>query len=191
MIRRMKSLLLVALLAASALAAPAKKYHFDVVAVTPKPEVKADVAKIAKERVEQQFKKALDSNPQLVSNLEGAPDWQTKADAYRRYLTQKGISGSYLVNVEITEASEAIEPMEGKSNSQRMVVHVGIHVLGETIPGRTMGFTGDGQATVKQEIGMKVREADRNYAWDGAAETAVNDALKTCFAKLAMPKVKQ
>src|SRR6185437_6119685 len=107
MIRRMKSLLLVALLAASALAAPAKKYHFDVVAVTPKPEVKADVAKIAKERVEQQFKKALDSNPQLVSNLEGAPDWQTKADAYRRYLTQKGISGSYLVNVEITEASEA------------------------------------------------------------------------------------
>jgi hypothetical protein len=191
MIRRMKSLLLVALLAASALAAPATKYHFDVVAVTPKPEVKADVAKIAKERVEQQFKKALDSNPQLVSNLEGAPDWQTKADAYRRYLTQKGISGSYLVNVEITEASEAIEPMEGKSNSQRMVVHVGIHVLGETIPGRTMGFTGDGQATVKQEIGMKVREADRNYAWDGAAETAVNDALKTCFAKLAMPKVKQ
>ena len=191
MIRRMKSLLVVALLAASALAAPAKKYHFEVAAVTPKPEVKADVAKIATERVEQQFKKALDSNPQLVSNLEGAPDPMTKADAYRRYLAQKGISGSYLVTVEITEASEAIEPMEGKSNSQRMVVHVGIHVLGETIPGRTMGFTGDGQATVKQEIGMKVREADRNYAWDGAAETAVNDALKTCFAKLALPKVKQ
>ena len=81
--------------------------------------------------------------------------------------------------------------MEGKPNTQRLVVHVGIHVLGETIPGRTMGFTGDGQATVKQEIGMKIRDVDRTYAWDGAAETAVTDALKTCFERLAKPKIKQ
>jgi hypothetical protein len=186
----MKSLLVVAMLAATVLAAPPKKYHFELTAVTPKPEVKADVAKIAQERVEAQFKKALESNPQLVAALDGAPDPMTKADAYRRFLTQKGISGSYLVTVEITDASEQLEPMEGKSNSQRMVVHVGIHVLGETIPSRTMAFTGDGAATVKQEIGMKVRDADRNYAWDGAAETAVADALKTCFAKLAQSKIK-
>jgi hypothetical protein len=192
MMPAMKSLLAVALLAAStvAVAAPAKKYHFELTAVTPKPEVKPDVAKIAQERVEAQFKKALDANPQLVSTLDGAPDPATKADAYRRYLAQKGISGSYLVTVEITDASEEIQPMEGKSNTQRMVVHVGIHVLGETIPDRTMGFTGDGQATVKQEIGMKVRDTDRNYAWDGAAETAVNDALKTCFTKLSLPHAK-
>ena len=133
---------------------------------------------------EAQFKKALDANPQLVSNLDGAPDPASKADAYRRYLTQKGISGSYLVTVEITDASEELQPMEGKTNSQREVVHVGIHVLGETIPGRTMGFTGDGQATVKQEIGMKIRDKDRNFAWDGAAETAVQDAMKTAFARL-------
>jgi hypothetical protein len=186
----MKSLLVLALVAGTAVAAPAKKYHFDLLSVTPKPEVKADVAKIAQERVEGQFKKAMQSNPQLVTELDGAPDPATKADAYRRFLTQKGIAGSYLVSVEITEASEEIEPMEGKSSSQRMVVHVGIHVLGETIPGRTMGFTGDGQATVKEEIGMKVRDVDRNDAWDGAAETAVNDALKTCFAKLAKAKSK-
>ncbi|HEX4351785.1 MAG TPA: hypothetical protein VGL61_01850 [Kofleriaceae bacterium] len=186
----MKSLLVVAMLTASVFAAPPKKYHFELTAVTPKPEVKADVAKIAQERVADQFKKALASNPQLVTALEGAPDPLTKADAYRRFLAQKGIAASYLVSVEITDASEQIEPMEGKSNSQRMVVHVGIHVLGETIPGRTMGFTGDGQATVKQEIGMKVRDVDRNYAWDGAAETAVNDALKTCFAKLSQPHAK-
>jgi hypothetical protein len=188
----MKSLLVLALVGSTmAVAAPPKKYHFELTAVTPKPEVKADVAKIAQDHIADQFKKALQSNPQLVTDLDNAPDPATKADAYRRYLTQKGITGSYLVTVEITEASEEIQPMEGKSNSQRMVVHVGIHVLGETIPGRTMGFTGDGQATVKQEIGMKVRDADRNYAWDGAAETAVGDALKTCFAKLAQPKTKQ
>lgn len=191
-----KSLFVVAAIAvlssAAASAAPAKKkYHFELTAVTPKPEVKGDVAKTAKERVEGQVNKAFESNPQLVAKLDGAPDPKTAADAYRRFLTQKGISGSYLVTVEITEASEEIQPMDGKANSQRMVVHVAIHVLGETIPGRTMGFTGDGQATVKQEIGMKIRDKDRNYAWDGAAETAVNDALKTAFEQLAKPKVKQ
>ena len=81
--------------------------------------------------------------------------------------------------------------MEDKKGAQRLVVHVGIHVLGETIPGRTMGFTGDGQATVKQEVGMKVRDKDRTYAWDGAAETAVDDAMKTCFAQLAKGHIKQ
>ena len=189
-----KRLILLLILAFStvATAAPAKKkYHFELTAVMPKPEVKGEVAKTAQERVEGQVKKAFESHPQLVGTLDGAPDPKTNADAYRKFLTKKGISGAYLVTVEITEASEEITPMEGKANSQRMVVHVGIHVLGETIPGRTMGFTGDGQATVKQEIGMKIRDKDRNYAWDGAAETAVGDALKTCFDQLAKPKVKQ
>jgi hypothetical protein len=169
---------------------PPKKYHFELTAVTPKPEVKADVAKIAQERVEAQIKKQFESHPQLVANLEGAPDPKTAAEAYRKYLVKKGITGAYLVTVEITEASEEVTPMEDKPNTQRMAVHVGIHILGETIPGRTMGFTGDGQATVKQEIGMKIRDKDRNYAWDGAAETAVQDALKTAFARLAKPQAK-
>src|ERR1700760_2077628 len=97
MMPAMKSLFALALMCAIAIAAPPKKYHFEIAAVTPKPEVKADVAKIAQERVEAQLKKALDATPQLVSTLDGAPDPASKADAYRRYLTQKGISGSYLV----------------------------------------------------------------------------------------------
>jgi hypothetical protein len=173
-------------------AAPAKKkYHFELTAVTPKPEVKGDAAKTAQASVEAQIKKAFESHPQLVGTLDGAPDPKTAAEAYRKYLAKKGISGSYLVTVEITEASEEIQPMEGKQSSQRMVVHVAIHVLGETIPGRTMGFTGDGQATVKQEIGMKIRDKDRTFAWDGASETAVQDALKTAFDQLAKPQIKQ
>ena len=191
--RAMKSLCLVVILAAFssvAPAAPAKNNHFELTAVMPKPEVKADVGKTAATRVEGVVRKALTTNPQLVADLDGAPDPRTAAEAYRKFLTKKGISGAYLVTVEISEASEEVVPMDGKPNSQRLVVHLAIHMLGETIPGRTMGFTGDGQATVKQEIGMKLRDNDRNYAWDGAAETAVNDALKTCFAKLAQPQKK-
>jgi hypothetical protein len=195
MMRPMKSLFVCAVLAALATvatAAPAKKkYHFELTAVLTKPEVKADVAKTAQSRVEGQVKKAFEGHPQLVAALDGAPDPRTSADAYRKFLTKKGVSGAYLVTVEVTSASEEIVPLEDKAKSQRMVVHVAIHVLGETIPGRTMGFTGDGQATVKQEIGMKIRDNDRNYAWDGAAETAVNDALKTCFEQLAKPQKKQ
>jgi hypothetical protein len=193
--RPMKSLVFaviaLAVLAPRSDAAPKKKFHFELTAVTPKPEVKADVAKSAQPRVEAQVKKAFETHPQLVAALEGAPDPLKNADAYRKFLTKKGVTGAYLVTVEITEASEELVPMDGKANSQRLVVHVGLHVLGETIPGRTMGFTGDGQATVKQEVGMKVRDRDRQYAWDSAAEVAVADALKTCFARLELPQKKQ
>ena len=175
-----------ALLSSSvAVAAPAKKYHFELTAVTPKPEVNADVAAYAKERVQAEVGKQFDKHPQLVGTLDGAPDPRTSAEPYRKYLIKKGISGSYLVTVEITEASEQISPMEGKPNTQRLSVHLAIHVLGETIPGRTMGFSGDGQATIKQEIGMKLRDKDRVFVWDGVTESAVQGALDQAFKKLA------
>jgi hypothetical protein len=210
MMRPMKSLFLLALslalaapLAAeagpkapapkAASAASKKKYHFELTKVLVKPEVKdAAAGKTAQERVEAVFKKALAEHPQLVADIGPAPDPATdNGGPYRKYLTKKGISGSYLVTVEITSASEELVPLEDKKNSQRLVVQVGVHVLGETIPGRTMGFTGDGASTVKQETGMKVRDKDRELTWDDAAKVAIDDALKTCFAKLSLPQKKQ
>jgi hypothetical protein len=190
----MKSLVLTALAVAfvvvaapRAEAAPKKKYHFALTKVLVKPEVKADVAKEAQPRIEAVFKKALETNPQLVLAVDGAPDPDAKPDAYRRFLKGKGIHAAYLVTVEVTEASIEIVPVETKKNTQRIVVSVGLHVLGETIPGRTMGFTGDGRATVKEEIGMKIRDKDRQFVWDSAAETAVAKALEESFTKLAKP----
>ncbi len=170
-------------------AASKKRYHFELAAVTAKPEVKADVAKAATPRVELQIKKAFELHPQLVGKLADAPE-KSATDAYRKYLVKKGIAGAYLVTVEVTEASEELVPMD-KPNTQRLVVRVAVHILGETIPGRTMGFTGDGQATIKQEVGKKVRERDREYAWDSAAEVAIADAMKTVFKQLAVPPKKQ
>ena len=184
----------VALACAAADAAPAKatkRYHFELTAVTAKSEVKADVARAATPRVEAQVKKLFGSHPQLIARLDGAPDPRSNADGYRRYLTQKAIAGAYLVTVEITEASEELEPLDDKPSSQRLVIRIGIHMLGETIPGRTMGFTGDGKATIKQEVGMKLRDRDREYTWDQAAEIAVDDAMKTVFRQLAVPPKKK
>lgn len=181
----------VALAGSAADAAPKKKFHFELTAVTAKAEVKPEVAKAATPRVEAQVKKVFETHPQLVGKLEGAPDPKTSADAYRKYLGTKAIAGAYLVTVEITDASEEVVPFEDKPNAQRLVIHIGIHMLGENIPGRTMGFTGDGKATIKQEVGMKVRDRDREYTWDQAAELAVDDAMKTVFQQLAAPPKKQ
>lgn len=194
MIRPMKSLF-VAVLAVAALvalpsqsdAAPKKKYHFALTKVLVKDGVKADVAKEAQPRIEAVFKKALENHPQLVLTVEGAPDPDAKPDAYRKLLAKKGIHAAYLVTLEVTEADIEIVPVEEKKNTQRIVVTVGLHLLGENVPGRTMGFTGDGRATVKQEIGMKVRNKDREFTWDSAAETAVAKALEEAFTKLAKP----
>src|SRR5262245_29521494 len=195
MMRPMKSLLLfvaaLVVLAPTADAAPKKKYHFELTKVMTKPEIKADVAKEAQPRIEAVFKKALESHPQLVLRVDGAPDPEANPQAYRKFLAKKGIASAYLVTVEVTEASIEVVPLEEKKNSQRISVTVALHVLGETIPGRTMGFTGDGRATVKQEVGMKIRDKDRQFTWDAASETAVENALKECFAKLALPPKKQ
>jgi hypothetical protein len=172
-------------LAATADAAPKKKFHFELTAVTAKSEVKPEVARTATPRVEAQVRKVFETHPQLVAKLEGAPDPRANADGYRKYLARKAISAAYLVTVEITDASEELVPFDDKQNAQRLVIHIGIHMLGETIPGRTMGFTGDGKATIKQEVGMKIRDRDREYTWDQAAELAVDDAMKTVFLQLA------
>jgi hypothetical protein len=191
MIRLLVMVASVLLVGTSADAAPKKKYHFQLTAVTAKGEVKADVAKVATPRVESQVKKAFESHEQLVAKLDGAPELPLKPtpqqmDAYRAFLKKKGLAGAYWVTVEVTDASEELVPTD-KPNTQRLVVRVAVHVLGEQIPGKTMGFTGDGQATIKQEVGKKVRDKDKEFAWDSAAEVAIADAMTTVFKQLAIP----
>lgn len=177
---------LVLALAQSAHADSKKKYHFELVAVTVRPEVKSDVGGQAQPRVEKLVKTAFESHPQLQLALDGAPD-MSKADAYRSWLKSHGLSGSYRVTVEITEAKFDVEPSD-KPNTARIDAHIALHMLGETIPEKTMGFTGDGMATVKIEVNKNVRDRDRTYAWDQAAELAVADAIKTSIEQLEKPK---
>jgi hypothetical protein len=188
----LRSLVLLVALVATASAQPnKKKYHFDLAAVNVKPEVKPDAGKAAQPRLEGQLKKTFESHPQLVPDMTGAPDWKTQADAFRKFLAKKGLAGSFLVTVDITAASEEVEAIDGKPSSKRLVVKLSIHMLGETQPGRTMGFTGDGSATIKQEIGKKLTDRDRNYTWDSAAEEAIKNAMEKVFAQLAVPQKKQ
>lgn len=186
MLLRTLALLAVVFCTTTASAQPSKKkYHFSLAAVNVKPEVKADVAKAAAPRVEEQVKKAFSTHPQLVADLgDDAPDWKTKTDAFRKHLAKKGVTGAFLVTVDVTDASEEVQPTD-RPNTQRLVVKVSVHLLGEFMPGRTMGFTGDGSATIKQEVGKKVSERDKKFTWDDAAKAAVDDAMVTVFKQLA------
>jgi hypothetical protein len=181
------ALALVAVAPGAALAGT-KKFYFELTAVKAKPEVKADVAKASVPRIEAAIRKVIETHPQLVAKLEGAPD-KAQAEAYRKHLAQKGVTGAYLVTVEVTEASEELEAMD-KPSSQRLTVALAVHVLGEIVPDRAIGFTGDGKAKVKQEIGKKLRPRDREVAWDQAAEVAIADAMESVFKQLEKPKKK-
>jgi hypothetical protein len=185
--------LLLAVVAAPAVAGPkgkTKKYHFHLSDVTAGDGVTGDIVDFAQPRVKAQVEKAFANHPQLVATLEGAPDPATDAKGYKDYLKKKKLAGAYKVNVEITLATEELETVEGKPGTQRLVVRLGIKAFGETIPERVMGFSGEGSATIKQEVGKKVRARDREFAWDSAAELAINDAIATSLAKLALPPAK-
>jgi hypothetical protein len=185
------SLLIAASWAPTVEAAPKKKYHLALAALTAKPEVKPEPAKAATPRVEAQLKSTFETHPQLVASLDGAPDWKTEAAAFRKYLAKKGVASAYHVTVDITDASIEIQPMPDKPRTQRLVVRVAVHMLGEKMPDRTIGFTGDGQATIKVEVGMKINDRDRQYAWDEASKAAIDDAMKSVFQQLALPPKKQ
>jgi hypothetical protein len=181
----------VALGTSAADAKPAKKkYHFEVEDVRAAKEVAADLATEVTPRVKAQAEKLIADNPQLVAALDGAPDPAADAAGYAKWLAKNKIDGSYKVTIEITAATEAVEPVETKPNTQRIDVHLELHMFGETIPARKMGFSGDGSSTVKEEIGKKLRQVDRDAAWNDAAQEALTKALDESLQKLSAPPAK-
>ena len=167
--------------------AHAATYYFQFAETKAAAEVAAEAAAEATPRITAQVTKALGSTPGLVANVDGAPDWQTDGPGFSKFLAVHHIDNGYRVAVEITEASLEVEQVDDRPNTQRLVVKVALRMLGETLPKRTIAFTGEGRATIKQDVGKKISARDREFAWDGAAELAVADAIKSSMAKLALP----
>jgi hypothetical protein len=188
--RRLASVALA--LAASSLGVPAalaaeppkEKYYFQLKAVTPKPELKPDVVKLAVARVLAELKRAFQQHPQIVAQLDGAPDAKSDPDAYRAYLAKARVAGAFDVTVEITDAAEVATPIEDKPGAQRLEVRLALRMLGARIPDDTLGFSGHGKAASKQEVTAKVPEAERQSTWNDLAELAVSQAIRTAIEEL-------
>jgi hypothetical protein len=168
---------------------PLKKYLFEVSVVTSKASLPDPLEKAILPMLSAEVEKQLSHHPQLVTAVPGAPDPAGDATKYRKYLAKRGLAGAYSVSVELTSASEEIEPIEGRSG-QRLIVRMGVHMFGETVPGKTIGFSGDGSASIRQEVGKTVRPRDQEFTWQSAVEMAVTDAIDTSLAKLSAPAKK-
>jgi hypothetical protein len=165
---------------------PKEQYYFQLKAITPKPELKAEAVKMATARVSTELKKAFEHHPQIVAKLEGVPDAKVDPDGYRAFLTKAHITGAYNVNVEITDAVEVLVPIEEKPGAQRLEIKLALRMLGAHIPDDTLGFTGHGKANIKQEFGSKVPERERQDAWNQVAELAVSKAIDTALEELTL-----
>ncbi len=165
-----------------------KRFYFEVTAVTNKAQLSAELEAMILPKLSAEVQKQLAAHPQFVAELPGAPSAKTDDAAYRKFLARKGIAGAYSVSVQLTSASEELEQLEGRG--QRLVVRLSVHLFGETIPGKTMGFTGDGSASIRQEIGKKLRPRDQEFTWQSAIERAVSDAISTFVENVSRPAKK-
>lgn len=157
---------------------PKVSYHYVVTKVKVKVKGAPDhVAKLVRKIFVQQVNK----NPRLTSTLEGAPDPKADPKGYTRYLAKKKLK-SYGVNIEVLEFESITEPSPKKG--LRYGVRVRLRAFGEGIPVRRMAFTGEGSATVKFDVGSKVRKRDISYGDQSAVEVAVEKALGESIAKL-------
>ena len=165
----------------------AQKYHFEIEKVTAaegvEGEVAADVLAMLKAEAEKQFA----AHPQLNVDMSTAPD-PSDVKAYKAWLKKKKIAGSFMVVVDVTLYREELEDKD--DGSKRLAVRLELHMFGETIPERKMGFEGVGSSTVKQDVGKKMRPKDREYTVQSAIELAVQDAIAECMTKLGQPPAK-
>jgi hypothetical protein len=167
-------------------AKPKKKYFFELAEVKASDSL-GQVGKDLAPVTQAQVAKSIAAHEQVVITLDGAPD-RANAKAFKAYLKKKKLAGAYRVNVELIAFEEELEDKDESVNKEkRLVIRISLRTFGETIPDRVMGFSGEGSATVKLDVGKKLRPKDREYAINQAVELAMNDALASSMEKLAKP----
>ena len=159
---------------------------------------RVELGKDVPEEVEQQtvarLGAAIAGHDELEASLaESSPDPDTHPEKFKKYLKSRR-QRAFRVNVDISQFSSELEPVRGgprgqaaRKDSQYLTVRVSLRLFGETVPDRTMAFTGDGSATVKLEIGKTVRPRDREEATAQALDQAVASAIAESLTKLKEP----
>jgi hypothetical protein len=157
-----------------------KTYYFLLWKVTLADGVPAGIAA----QVETQARKAIEAHPQLVGVLpDDAPDPKANPKAFKRYITRHRIR-PYRVNIEVTSYEQEVEPMPAPRRGNRITVSVALRTFGETMPMPSMAFAGEGSATIKMEVGKRIRDRDRQIANQESLELAVDKALATSIVRL-------
>lgn len=180
---------LVALVATSAPSSAEAKKGTKYVYVVSKVEAAKGVAAAPIEQVRSGLDKGMAKSDEITGQLpDGAPDPKAEPKKFKKFLKKKRLR-AFKVNVEIIAYEKSVETKE--RGFKRVGVHISLRLFGETIPDRVMAFAGAGSATVKLDVGKKVRPADEKAANREAIEVAIEDAIATSLKKLAEPKRKK
>lgn len=166
----------------------AKKYYFELVEVRAGETLDKTVAADALRLLDTETRKQYAAHKQLAPNLTGAPEPEANKKKFVKWLIKKKIAAAFKVDVELTKYTEELEPTttpNAGKDAKRLVVHLEIHMFGETMPGHKMGFEGEGTATVKEDVGKKMTAKDREFTIQYAIELAVADAIAKSLEKLA------
>jgi hypothetical protein len=133
---------------------------------------------------------AIADHEDLESSLgAGAPDPDAEPQKFKNYLKARR-QRAFKVNVDVTEYSMETETAQAGrrgGTANYLTVRVALRLFGETVPDRSMAFTGDGSATVKLEVGKTVRPRDREEANAAALDQAVAGAIAQSLVKLKEP----
>ncbi len=132
----------------------------------------------------------IDAAERLLPELpRGAPDPKSHPKEFVAFMKKQRLN-AYKVNVEVTEYERAIEAAS-TGRGKLVTVRIALRIFGETVPDRSMAFTGGGSATVKLAVGSKVRDKDVTAANNDAIDLAIDDALATSIKKLDGPEKKK
>lgn len=143
------------------------------------------------EMVATRLRAAIDAHKDIEPAVpQGAPDPDKEPEKFKAYLKARKMR-AFRMNVQVTEYSQAIEPVPGKAGTQYLSVRVTLRLFAESFPQRGMALTGDGSATVKLEIGKTVRDADKKEANSAALDEAVGKAIEQVLVKLREPPPSQ
>ena len=131
---------------------------------------------------------AIEAREGLAARLpEGAPDPEAAPKKFKDYLKARR-HRAFKVNVEVTQfAAESETGSTGARPASYFTARVTLRLFGETVPDRTMAFTGEGSATVKIEVGKTVRQRDRDEAIAAALDQAAASAIDESLRKLDQP----
>lgn len=170
----------------SARAESSERYVFSMDRVELANKIPKSVAGIVRSAAQDKIK----ATERLLAAIpEGAPDPTTAPKKFRAFMSKRRLR-AFKVNVEVTAYSLTIEPAT-RGQGKNVAVHVALRMFGETVPGRSMGFTGSGSATIKMGVGSKVRDRDKEVANRDAVKLAIDDALTTSIRKLDTPAKKK
>lgn len=155
-------------------------YYFEVTSVKLAKGVPAHVVDL----VRAEYTAAVKAHTRLIHELDPtAPDRVKQPVKFKAYLKKLRIK-AFLVRVEVKDYAEEVEDLAAPRRGKRVGVRIGLHTFGETLPGRTIAFVGKGSATVKIDVGKRVRKRDSKVANKDSTAQAVLNALNESIRKL-------